>query len=91
TPFSEKGKGRDHNPWGFTMWMAGAGIKGGQIIGSTDEIGLKAVEKRAHVHDIHATILHLLGLDHKQTVFMHNGRMERPTILGEATINELVS
>jgi len=91
TPFSEKGKGRDHNPWGFSMFMAGAGIKGGQIIGSTDEIGLRAVDKRAHVHDIHATILHLLGLDHKQTVFMHNGRMERPTILGEEMINELVS
>ncbi len=91
TPFSEKTLGRDHNPWGFTIWMAGAGIKGGQIIGSTDEIGLRAVDKRAHVNDIHATILHLLGLEHKQTVFMHNGRMERPTILGEEKIDDLVS
>lgn len=91
TPFSEKGDGRDHNPWGFSMFMAGAGIKGGQIIGATDEIGLRAVEKRAHVHDVHATILHLLGLDHKQTVFLHNGRSERPTINGGELIRELIS
>jgi len=56
-----------------------------------DDIGLRAVDKRAHINDIHATILHLLGLEHKQTDFMHNGRMERPTILGEGKINELIS
>jgi uncharacterized protein (DUF1501 family) len=61
---SEKGDGRDHNAYGFTMWMAGGGIKGGQAIGSTDEIGLRAVEDRLHVHDLHATILHMLGVDH---------------------------
>jgi Protein of unknown function (DUF1501) len=91
TPFNEKGDGRDHNPWGFTIWMAGAGIKGGQIIGSTDEIGLRAIEKRAHVHDIHATILHLLGLNHHGTLYQHNGRMERPTINGGELIKELIS
>jgi hypothetical protein len=91
TPFSEKGSGRDHNPWGFSMFMAGAGIKGGQIIGATDEIGLRAVEKRAHVHDIHATILYLLGLDHKRTLFLHNGRMERPTITEGDLIQQLIS
>lgn len=91
TPFSEKGSGRDHNPWGFSMFMAGAGIKGGQIVGATDEIGLRAVERRAHVHDIHATILHLLGLNHLRTLFMHNGRMERPTINGGQLIRELIS
>jgi hypothetical protein len=91
TPFSEKGNGRDHNPWGFTIWMAGAGIKGGQIIGATDEIGLKAIEKRAHVHDIHATILHLLGLDQYKTFFMHNGRDERPTVLGGEPIKEVIA
>jgi len=91
TPFNEKGDGRDHNPWGFTIWMAGAGIKGGQIIGTTDEIGLRAIEKRAHVHDIHATILHLLGLDHLQTTFQHNGRFERPTINDGEAIKELIS
>jgi hypothetical protein len=90
TPFNESGNGRDHNPWGFTIWMAGAGIKGGQIVGATDEIGLRAIEKRAHVHDIHATILHLLGLNHHRTVFQHNGRMERPTINGGVLIKELI-
>ena len=91
TPFNEKGTGRDHNPWGFTIWMAGAGIKGGQIIGQTDEIGLRAIETRAHVHDVHATILHLLGLKHERTLFQHNGRLERPTINGGELIRELIS
>jgi hypothetical protein len=80
TPFNEKGSGRDHNPWGFTIWMAGGGIKGGTVIGSTDEIGFRAVEERAHVHDIHATILHLMGLNHEKLTYRHNGRDERPTI-----------
>jgi len=80
TPMSEKGDGRDHNPYGFTMWMAGGGVKGGQVIGSTDEIGLHAVEDRLHIHDLHATILYLLGLDHMQLTYRHQGRPERPTI-----------
>ncbi|MEP7365876.1 MAG: DUF1501 domain-containing protein [Acidobacteriota bacterium] len=80
TPFNESGNGRDHNPWGFSMWMAGAGIKGGQSIGTTDEIGLRAVENPYHVHDLHATILHLLGLNHLKLTFLHNGRAERATI-----------
>ncbi|MDA2930167.1 DUF1501 domain-containing protein [Acidobacteria bacterium AH-259-O06] len=80
TPFNEKGKGRDHNPWGFTIWMAGGGIKGGQYIGSTDEIGLRAADRPCHVHDVHATILHLLGLNHFALNYLHNGRFERPTI-----------
>jgi len=88
TPFNEKGKGRDHNPWGFSMWMAGGGIKGGQNVGATDEIGLRAVEKRAHVHDIHATILHALGLNHVNVTFLHNGRSERPTIVSGEVIKE---
>ena len=78
SPNDEKA-GRDHNPWGFTMWMAGGGVKGGQAIGTTDEIGLRAVEEPHHVHDIHASILYLLGLDHLRTTYMHNGRAERPT------------
>ncbi len=77
TPMSEKGDGRDHNPTGFTIWMAGGGVKAGSVIGATDELGLFAVEDKLHVHDIHATILHLLGLDHTQTVFRHKGRPER--------------
>jgi hypothetical protein len=77
TPMSEKGDGRDHNPTGFTMWMAGGGVRGGTVHGTTDEIGLHAVENRLHVHDIHSTILFLLGLDHKKLVYFHAGRPER--------------
>jgi len=77
TPMSEKGDGRDHNPTGFTMWMAGGGVAGGQTIGATDELGLFAVEDKLHVHDLHATIMRLLGLDHTEVVYMHKGRPER--------------
>jgi hypothetical protein len=80
TPMSEQGNGRDHNPTGFTMWMAGGGVPGGTVIGATDEAGLKAVEDRMHVHDLHATILRLMGLDHMRLVYTHNGRPERPTL-----------
>jgi hypothetical protein len=80
TPMSEKGNGRDHNPTGFSMMMAGGGIKGGQTIGSTDELGLYAVEDKMHVHDIHASILGLLGLDNRALTYNHKGRPERPTI-----------
>ena len=80
TPMSEKGDGRDHNPWGFTMWMAGAGLKGGRTVGTTDELGLRAVDERMHVHDFHATILALMGLDHTRVLWRHKGRPERPTI-----------
>lgn len=80
TPMSEKGDGRDHNPTGFTMWMAGGGVRGGQVIGSTDEVGLHAVENKLHVKDIHATILYALGLDNMQLTYLHQGRPERPTI-----------
>jgi hypothetical protein len=77
---SEKGDGRDHNPTGFTMWMAGGGVQGGQAIGATDELGLYASEDPMHVHDIHASILWLLGLDNMRLTYDHNGRLERPTI-----------
>src|SRR5262245_48850677 len=80
TPMSEKGDGRDHNPYGFTMWMAGGGVAGGRTIGATDELGLHAIDTRLHVHDLHATILHLLGLDHTKLVYFHKGRPERATI-----------
>jgi hypothetical protein len=80
TPMSEKGDGRDHNPYGFTMWFAGGGVRGGQAIGTTDEVGLFAVDQPVHVHDLHASILHLMGLDHEQLTFFHNGRNERATI-----------
>ena len=77
TPMSEKGDGRDHNPTGFTMWMAGGGVRAGTTIGSTDDLGLRAVEDKLHVHDLHATILYLLGVDHTKLVYTHKGRPER--------------
>ena len=91
TPFNEKGKGRDHNPWGFTIWMAGGGVKGGTVVGTTDEIGLRAVESRAHVHDVHATMLHLLGLNHEKLTYLHNGRDERATINSGEVIEDLLA
>ncbi|MEO2020650.1 MAG: DUF1501 domain-containing protein, partial [Pirellulaceae bacterium] len=80
TPMSEKGNGRDHNATGFSIWMAGGGVKGGQAIGATDDLGLYAVEDRMHVRDIHASILWLLGLDNMKLTYNHRGRPERPTI-----------
>jgi len=77
TPMSEAGDGRDHNPSGFTMWMAGGGLQGGRTIGATDDLGLYAVEDKLHVHDLHATILHLLGIDHTKLIYSHKGRPER--------------
>jgi hypothetical protein len=89
TPFNEKGLGRDHNPWGFTQWFAGGGIKPGQTIGSTDELGMYAIDKRAHVTDIHASILWALGLDHLRVTYMHNGRAERPTVVSGEVVKVL--
>jgi hypothetical protein len=80
TPMSEKGDGRDHNPTGFTIWMAGGGVRGGQTTGATHELGLRAVENRLHIHDLHASILHLLGLSNMELVYHYKGRPERPTI-----------
>jgi uncharacterized protein (DUF1501 family) len=80
TPMSEKGDGRDHNPTGFTMWMAGGGVKGGQVIGETDELGLRAVKDPLHVHDLHATILWLMGFDHRKLLYRYQGRPERLTL-----------
>jgi len=89
TPFNEKGLGRDHNPWGFTIWMAGGGAKGGQYVGATDEFGMYAVERRSHVNDIHATMLWALGLNHFNVTYMHNGRAERPTVVAGEVIKEV--
>ncbi len=91
TPFNEKGDGRDHNPWGFTTWMAGGGVKGGHTVGTTDEIGLRAVERPSHVNDLHATILHLMGLDHRALTWPHNGRDERATVDGGNVITEALA
>ena len=91
TPMSEQGNGRDHNPGGFTMWLAGGGVRGGRTIGATDDLGLYAVQDRAHVHDIHASILHLMGLDRLTLSYDHQGRLERPTVNEGAFIEKLVS
>ncbi|HEU5117580.1 MAG TPA: DUF1501 domain-containing protein [Isosphaeraceae bacterium] len=91
TPQSEKGDGRDHNPYGFTMWMAGGGIQGGRTVGTTDDVGLHAVEDRMHVHDFHATILWLLGIDHTQLVYLHKGRPERATQNEGAVFEQVAS
>jgi hypothetical protein len=90
TPMSESGAGRDHNPWGFTMWLAGGGVKGGLTYGATDELGLYAVEKKVHVHDLHATILHCLGLNHEKLTLLHSGREERATINGGKVVREIL-
>lgn len=80
TPMSEKGDGRDHNPYGFSMFLAGGGVKAGHIVGATDDLGLRAVQDKVHVHDLHATILHLLGIDHLKLTYRHQGRDERATV-----------
>jgi hypothetical protein len=91
TPMSQGGKGRDHNPYGYTMWMAGGGVKGGQVYGATDEFGLRAVTDRVSVHDFHATILHLLGLDHEKLTFLHNARDERLTDVAGIVIDDIIA
>ena len=90
-PMSEGSNGRDHNPHGFSMFLAGGGVKGGQVIGTTDAVGLRAESDKAHVHDIHATILHLLGLDHTRLTFRHNGRNERLTDVSGNVIRRVLA
>ena len=87
-----KGKinGRDHNHYGFTVWMAGGGVKGGQVYGKTDEFGFKAVENPVHVHDLHATMLHLLGFDHKKLTYRYAGRDFRLTDVHGEVVRDLV-
>ena len=83
--------GRDHHPRCFTIWMAGGGITGGVTYGATDEIGLYAIENPVHVHDIHATILYCLGLDHERLTYFHNGRDERATMNGGHVVHEILA
>ncbi len=90
-PMSEQGKGRDHNPWGYTVWMAGAKLRGGFAHGATDPFGLRAVEGTVHVHDLHATILHLLGLNHELLTYLHNGRQERLTDVAGRVVTEILA
>jgi hypothetical protein len=90
-PISQKGVGRDHNPGAMTVWMTGAGIKGGQVIGSSDDFGYKAEKQPIAVHDLHATMLHLLGLDHTKLTFLFNGRNMRLTDVYGELIPQIVA
>jgi uncharacterized protein DUF1501 len=84
-------RGRDHNPFGFTMWLAGGAVKGGTIYGATDDFGFKAIEKPVHVHDIHATILYLLGIDHKKLTYRYSGRDFRLTDVAGNVLYDLIA
>ena len=90
-PMSEQGKGRDHNPWGYSVLFAGGGTKGGLAYGQTDAIGLRATVNKVHVHDLHATILHLMGLDHESLTYFHNGREERLTDVAGHVVKDILS
>ena len=93
TSYGQSGNGRDHNPWGYTQWMAGGGLKAGFTYGATDEIGLQVADKDTAVdtYDLHATVLQLLGLDHLKTTFLNNGRSERPTVVYGKVVKEILS
>ena len=84
-------RGRDHNPFGFTMWLAGGAVKGGTIYGATDDFGFKAIEKPVHVHDIHATILYLLGIDHTKLTYRYSGRDFRLTDVAGKVLHDLIA
>ena len=83
--------GRDHNPYGFSIWMAGGGIKGGTIVGATDDFGLAAVENKKSVNDVHATVLHCLGFDHTRLTYPYNGRQMRLTDVEGEVIKEVIA
>ncbi|MFO0903352.1 MAG: DUF1501 domain-containing protein [Pirellulales bacterium] len=91
TSTSEGGDGRDHNHWGFTMWMAGGGVRGGMAYGATDDFGFRAVQDKMHVHDVHATILHLLGLNHERLTYRHAGRDYRLTDVYGRVVLEILA
>jgi hypothetical protein len=91
TPMSEGAKGRDHHSLGFSMWLAGGGVKGGYVHGATDELGFQAVEKRMHNHDLHATILHLMGLDHERLTYRYSGRDFRLTDVSGTVAKEILA
>jgi uncharacterized protein (DUF1501 family) len=96
TPMSQRNRpdsapGRDHHPNCFSSWMAGGGIKGGQVVGATDEFGLQGVEDKIHVHDLQATILHCLGFEHTKLTFTHSGRPFRLTDVGGTVVKKLLA
>ena len=91
TPVSEGGSGRDHNHHGFSVWLAGGGVKGGMTYGSTDEFGFAAAENKVHVHDLHATILHLMGIDHEKLTYRYSGRDFRLTDVHGKVVKEIIA
>jgi hypothetical protein len=91
TPFAQGSDGRDHNPFGFSLWMAGGGVKGGTIFGATDEYGYKAIDGKVAIHDLHATMLHLLGIDHKRLTVRFSGRDMRLTDVHGEVIREILA
>lgn len=91
TPFSQGADGRDHNPFGFSIWLAGAGIRGGTTYGATDEYGYKVVEGKMTIHDLHATLLYLLGLDHTRLTYRHGGRDYRLTDVHGRIVKEVLA
>lgn len=91
TPVSQKDDGRDHHPYGFTLWMAGGGVKGGLAYGATDEYGWYAVESKVHVHDLHATVLHLMGIDHEALTYRYSGRDDRLTDVYGHVVKDILS
>ena len=91
TPVSEGGSGRDHNHHGFTVWLAGGGVKGGMTYGSTDEFGFAAMENKVHVHDLHATILHLMGLNHENLTYRYSGRDFRLTDVHGHVVKDILA
>ena len=91
TPDDPRGDGRGHQPQGFTMWLAGGGTKGGMRYGATDELGYRAVEGRGHLHDLHATVLHLMGLNHKQLTYRYAGRDFRLTDVHGRVVEEVLA
>jgi uncharacterized protein (DUF1501 family) len=91
TPVSEGAMGRDHNNHGFSVWLAGGGVKGGMVYGATDEFGFAAVENRMHVHDLHATILHLMGIDHQKLTYRYSGRDYRLTDVSGVVANQILA
>ena len=91
TPFAQGSDGRDHNPFGFTIWMAGGGIKGGVTYGATDDFGYRAVENKVEVHDLHATMLHLLGMDHTKLTYRFSGRDMRLTDVHGHVLREILA
>ena len=91
TPTAQGSDGREHHPFGFTMWLAGGGIKGGMVHGATDEFGWFAVQDKVHVHDLHATILHLMGIDHTRLTYRYGGRDYRLTDVHGRVVREILA